>query len=111
QNVVKRDLIDIKRNIDLAKNESEETYYKNRYSTQLKTYAEALNTTSEILEKLINDTEINDKIPMPDNTVTQAEMFEYGYTSPTMLPISQSQADLLYEAVDKLPVYKLYHNN
>lgn len=111
QNVVKRDLIDIKRNIDLAKNESEETYYKNRYSTQLKTYAEALNTTSEILEKLINDTEINDKIPMPDNTVTQAEMFEYGYTSPTMLPISQSQADLLYEAVDNLPVYKLYHNN
>lgn len=111
QNVVKRDLIDIKRNIDLAKNESEETYYKNRYSTQLKTYAEVLNTTSEILEKLINDTEINDKIPMPDNTVTQAEMFEYGYTSPTMLPISQSQADLLYEAVDNLPVYKLYHNN
>jgi len=53
--IVKRDLNDIKIKIDESKNEREERFYRNKYEVQLRDYAKALNISIEELEKKIQD--------------------------------------------------------
>jgi hypothetical protein len=48
--------------------------------------------------------------PLPDNSITQQEMFDYGYKSQSMLPISLKQALSFYDYTN-LPVYNLYSDN
>ncbi|MBQ8940777.1 MAG: nucleotidyltransferase domain-containing protein [Firmicutes bacterium] len=60
------------------------------------------------LEKTVSNRE---KFPLfPDDSVTEKEMHEYGYTDPVMYPLSEEVALDFYENKD-LPVYLLHEDN
>lgn len=54
ENIVKRHLNDIKRNIQTSKNSMEENYYRGRYAVQLSVYSKALNVQEKYLERYIS---------------------------------------------------------
>ena len=53
ENIIKRHLNDIKKDIKFSKNNMEEDFYKGRYAVQLSVYARALNVQEKYLERFI----------------------------------------------------------
>lgn len=115
-----KELSDLKESLDVIQKEANKMIkgIQEQYDIIIKskTVEQVIDSAEQGVDKDMDgisderDSSFSEIQPLPD-IISQNEMFEYGYTSSTMLPISQAQAALFSEYVDKLPIYRLYPDN